>query len=99
MCERLKMPDGNVMIVCGLHRRRPRCGCGRVADLACDWKMKERKSGTCDRPICRSCAFRVGPEKDLCPQHKYAYAEWLKRHPGAILPPDYQQMSLLKNEQ
>jgi hypothetical protein len=95
MCLKLQMPDGNFAIVCGGHARQKYCTCGRICDFLCDWKVKERKSGTCDRPVCKEHALQVGPDKHLCQEHRKAYADWLKRHPGAVLPPDYQQMSLL----
>jgi hypothetical protein len=95
MCETLKFPDGTMGIICGLRRSRKFCPCGRAAHLLCDWKMKDKKSGTCDAPVCDQHAQQVGPDKHLCVLHQKAYADWLKRHPGAILPPDYQQLSLL----
>jgi hypothetical protein len=94
-CEHIKLPDGNFAIICGMRGKKRFCACGRAADLLCDWKVKEKKSGTCDLPICAQHAKQVGPDKHLCPQHQRAYADWLKRHPGAILPPDYAQLSLL----
>lgn len=96
MCLKLEMPDGSVGIICGVRGHKQKfCACGRAADLLCDWKVREKKSGTCDLPICSKHAQQVGPDKHLCPQHQKAYADWLKRRPGVILPPDYQQLSLL----
>jgi hypothetical protein len=95
MCEHVKFPDGSTAIICGMRGRKKFCACGRVADLLCDWKVREKKSGTCDAPICPQHAKQVGPDKHLCPLHQKTYDAWLKRHPGAILPPDYQQLSLL----
>jgi hypothetical protein len=94
MCQRIEYPDG-VAIICGGPHRTKFCACGRVASLECDWKVKTRKSGTCDAPICAKCALQVGPDKHLCRAHQKAYEDWKRRRPGAILPPDYQQMSLL----
>jgi len=82
-------------VVCEGREKRQFCACGRVSDLLCDWKVKTKKSGTCDAPICRQCALEVGPDKHLCKAHQKAYAEWKKRNPGAIPPPDYSQLSLL----
>ncbi len=95
MCEHVKLTDGGFAIICGMRGRTRYCACGRAADLLCDWKVKGKKSGTCDLPICKSHAQQARPDKHLCPQHQKAYADWLRRHPGAILPPDYQQLSLL----
>lgn len=95
MCLRMPMPDGTAMIVCGTREKRKFCACGRACDFLCDWKVDGKKSGTCDAPICKHHAQQVGPDKHLCPLHQKAYADWRKRNPGAILPPDYQQLSLL----
>lgn len=48
---------------------RPRCACGTAATLQCDAPTK-RRSGTCDRHLCASCATEVGPDQHLCPEHK-----------------------------
>ena len=94
-CEHIQLPNGGVAIICGMRGRRKFCACGRACAFECDWKVREKKSGTCDAPICAQHAKQVGPDKHLCPLHQKAYEGWLKRHPGAILPPDYQQLSLL----
>lgn len=88
MCEHGKMPDGTTVIICGDRTRRQYCQCGRLADLLCDWKVKERKSGTCDKPICRRCALEVGPDKHLCREHALAYAAWQKKRDSVGLPPE-----------
>ena len=95
MCLKMQMPDGTVAIICGGHAKTKYCACGREADLLCDWKVKAKKSGTCDAPVCKQHALQVGPDKHLCQEHRKAYADWLKRHSGVVLPPDYQQLSLL----
>jgi hypothetical protein len=97
MCLKLQMPGGSLGIRGGGHAKLKFCACGRAADLLCDWKVQkgDKKSGTCDLPICAKHAQQVGPDKHLCPLHQKAYADWQRRHPGAILPPDYQQLSLL----
>ncbi len=95
MCLKMQFADGTVGIICGTRQRRKFCACGRAADLLCDWKVREKKSGTCDAPICPQHAKQVGPDKHLCPLHQKAYEDWKRRHQGAILPPDYQQLSLL----
>jgi hypothetical protein len=95
MCLNVKFADGTSTIVCGIRSRKKFCACGHAADLLCDWKVKEKKSGTCDAPICPKHAKQVGPDKHLCPLHQKAYESWLRQHPGAVLPPDYQQLSLL----
>jgi hypothetical protein len=47
---------------------RPRCACGQPATIQCDAPTK-RKSGTCDRHLCASCAREVGPDRHVCPEH------------------------------
>lgn len=77
ICERVQLPDGTGAIVCS-GGRRARCACGAVAPLLCDWKVPRKPSGTCDRPICRACRTSPAPEKDLCPAHASAWADWRK---------------------
>lgn len=73
-CTHVKLPGGGGAIVCTGRGRRPRCfGCGKPADLLCDWKVPD---GTCDRPLCKACTYEPAPDKDLCPQHA---AEWKAR--------------------
>jgi hypothetical protein len=95
MCDHVKFPDGSFAWICGVRRTKQFCACGRAGELLCDWKVKGKKSGTCDAPICRRCAHQVGPDKHLCREHTRAWADWKQRNKGAILPPDYQQLSLL----
>lgn len=78
-CEYVSVPGGGVAIVCGRRRRdQKRCACNRVATLLCDWKVSK---GTCDAPICRSCAVSPAPDKDLCPTHAAAYETWKAQRP------------------
>lgn len=66
-CTPLTFPDGSRAIVC-TRGPRPRCACGTRAALQCDAPAK-RKSGTCDRHLCASCATEVGPDRHLCQEH------------------------------
>jgi len=77
-CEHVTLPDGARAIVCSSSRAK-RCACGRRATLLCDWKVPGRKSGTCDTPICAACTTSPAPQKDLCPEHAQAWAEWKAR--------------------
>ena len=72
VCRQIKIGDASAF-VCGPARR---CRCGRPATKECDWKVPARKSGTCDAPLCDSCATAPAPEKDLCPRHA---EEWRRR--------------------
>lgn len=85
MCEHLKDENGQVIgIICGVRAQKKFCACGRVAELLCDWKVGDKKSGTCDKPICRQHALEVGPDKHLCPEHQKAYEAWKRRHPEGM---------------
>lgn len=77
-CSTVKLPNGTVAIVCG-KTRVVTCACGRPAPYLCDWKIGTGK--TCDKPLCKEHALRVAPDKDLCPDHQRAYAEWKARRP------------------
>lgn len=75
ICEHVPLPTGGHAIVCSRGRRK-RCACGSRADLLCDWKVEGKRSGSCDAPICSRCTTSPAPEKDLCPKHAEALAEW-----------------------
>lgn len=77
-CEWVDLPGGGRAIVCGQRGKKCR-SCKRRATLECDWKVPERKSGTCDEAICARCATSPAPGKDLCPTHAAAYKEWLAK--------------------
>ena len=78
-CNHVTLPDGARAIVCTPRRKAKRCDCGRRADLLCDWIVKGKKSGTCDKPICARCTTSPEPDKDLCPEHARAFEEWKAR--------------------
>jgi hypothetical protein len=72
-CSNVTLPGGQRAIVC---TKTVRCPCKRRADLACDWKVPTRASGTCDKPLCSRCTFSPAPGKDLCPKHRTAFEAW-----------------------
>ena len=74
-CEIVELEGGVRAIVCTTGRGQ-RCACGRRATRQCDWKVKTRASGTCDRWLCTSCTHEPAPEKDLCPEHAAAWKAW-----------------------
>lgn len=78
-CEVTTLPNRGRAIVCG-SRRRQRCACGNLSTRLCDWKVPGRRSGTCDKPLCRQCTHEPAPDKDLCPNHA---AEWKAMQEGA----------------
>jgi hypothetical protein len=82
MCEHLNI-NGSHVIVCGGRHCERYCACGRPCEFLCDWKVRGKKSGTCDRPICARHAKRVAPEKHLCPEHQEAWDNWKLKHPPA----------------
>lgn len=75
-CQRIPMLGGGFAIACGPRTPRKKCSCGKPATLECDWKVTERKSGTCDAPICAECTLSPAPDKDLCPRHAISYRAW-----------------------
>ena len=75
-CVPFKAANGASGIMCFRGRRRRCVRCGDHADLLCDWKVRSRKSGACDRPLCARCSHSPAPDKDLCPEHA---AEWARR--------------------
>lgn len=80
VCTRVTLGDGTTAIVCGPKQKRKPCSsCGRPAGLLCDWKVPERLSGTCDKPICDRCTHSPAPDKDLCGEHQAALIERIKR--------------------
>lgn len=82
-CDRVTLPDGTAAIVCSRGPRRARCACGKPATRLCDWKVPGRRSGTCDAPICASCATSPAPDKDICPAHAPALRAWQETRPQA----------------
>jgi hypothetical protein len=59
-CRMKRMPDGNMMVLCGHVRGNTCVVCGKSnADRLCDWETGPEK--TCDRPLHRSCAGHPGP--------------------------------------
>jgi hypothetical protein len=63
--------DGVSGIYCTGRKGRKKCAaCGtQWASLECDFPDQNRKSGTCDKPLCNGCAVTVGPDRDFCPHH------------------------------
>lgn len=82
-CTRVTLPSGGTAIVCTTGARQARCACGRAAPFLCDWKVKDRRSGTCDAPLCEACRHSPAPEKDLCPQHADEWRARLERQAHA----------------
>lgn len=76
------METNDFAIICGTRHKTRYCACGRECKFLCDWKVRARKSGTCDAPICEAHAKQVAPGKHLCPLHQGKYDEWKKRHPA-----------------
>lgn len=75
----IKTPYGVMHVRMTVRRRKCKACKLRWAEYECDWKVKGKKSGTCDMPLCQLCAFSPAIAKHLCPAHKIAYDNWLKR--------------------
>lgn len=78
-CSTVKIGD-TVAIVCGRERPKKRtCSAKRHANtsatchlratLLCDYPRPDRKSGTCDKPLCAHHAVEIGPNRHQCPDH------------------------------
>lgn len=79
-CRTVLIPGGFITS-CTRGSNLPKCKfCGNAIRegglVLCDWKLKGEKEGqTCDAPMCRRCAQRVGDQKDLCPPHSRVWAK------------------------
>jgi hypothetical protein len=81
MCEHIKTPNGGEFIICGLRSPARRCvHCGLPGVFLCDWKVKGRRSGTCDRAMCAKDVREVAPGKHLCREHSRAWDDWQRLH-------------------
>jgi len=85
------MIEGQAVIVCGGRSKAKFCLCGHKAIVLCDWKVAERKSGTCDKPLCLKHAKEVAAGKHLCPFHQLQYDSWKRRHPEKTIAVEVQQ--------
>lgn len=65
-CTWVKLPGGGTAVLCGRTQKRCRT-CNALAPLLCDGPAPNRKSKTCDAPICDAHATKSGT-KDLCPE-------------------------------
>ena len=73
-CNPLRDKDDRVVgFVCTRGQKVPACsepGCTWRSERLCDYPLRGEKAGqTCDRPLCRRHARRVGPDRDYCPPH------------------------------
>jgi hypothetical protein len=69
MTCRVVINQGVRAIVCSRRERTRRCRfCDNPAERLCD-HPNPRGSGTCDAPLCDSCAVPGGDNVDYCPTH------------------------------
>ena len=69
-CATIQLPGGGYAIVHYAKPRSKKCYvCGRPAPVLCDYPDASHKSGTCDRPCCRTHAKSVGVDRDYCREH------------------------------
>lgn len=71
-CSSVPIPGGHAIVCTRGPTRSAKCACGAKATIACDHPGVE--DGTCDAPLCRRCAVKVGPNIDHCPEHGTASA-------------------------
>lgn len=50
----------------------PKCGCGCVADVLCDFPVG-RRGKTCSRLLCALCAVEEGEDLHYCADHHREY--------------------------
>lgn len=72
-CTIVKVGDATA-IVCTRGQRRQNCRwCGSPSTKLCDARLSPLAQvthiKTCDAPMCDVHAKRVGPDRDLCPDH------------------------------
>ena len=70
-CEKIVSPDGTMVgFVCSRGRQpRKLCHyCGKPAMVLCDYPLGNGK--TCDKPMCNSCRTKIGPNLDVCREHR-----------------------------
>lgn len=71
VCTPIILPGGLRGMACGRRQKPKACSCcGKPSTLLCDFPVKLRRSGTCDKPLCEACAVKgPGPDLDYCPGH------------------------------
>lgn len=83
-CYRVRLPEGGFALVRITGKRVNCCvKCGCIATRECDWKVKGKRSGTCDAHLCDVCTVEPEQGKDLCPEHAKAWEQWKLRHAAA----------------
>lgn len=99
MCDHIDIPGMGKVIVCGLRATKKFCHCGRAAAFLCDWKVRAgihlvsgHETKTCDRPLCRTHAVEVAPEKHLCPEHNKAWQAWKRAKSAQGFVPEQQNL-------
>lgn len=80
-CEKVRLPDGSVYLLCGPRRRRrppPRCAVckEKPAEYECDGRPASGARESCDKPMCKGCIAFSKPDPnnlngtlDYCPAH------------------------------
>ena len=69
-CRTIKVGDGFAVVCVRGQRAKPCAVCKSPSTQLCDFPLTGPKAGkTCDAPLCRRCAVKVGPDRDYCPAH------------------------------
>jgi hypothetical protein len=100
ICDLVNLPGFGKAFVCRSgHRRKPApcVVCGKASTALCDWRLtseqehrrrpgkKPRKDPTCDAALCEEHRYRIGPNRDLCPEHRSRHEGWVGRQQSLAL--------------
>lgn len=77
-CIPFKSEDGKIVgIACSRGKKQPdRCYvCGKSATILCDAPVGNNAFGkSCDKPMCKEHAHRIGNDNDVCDYHFNEYS-------------------------
>lgn len=61
-------------LICGPGLRKRCYLCGQPHEVLCDARLPGRtgRAATCNRPLCRACAYHMEPDTDYCQAHRPA---------------------------
>lgn len=65
-CNKIITPNGPALVCGQSFTPEPCVECGNVSSALCDYPAM---GGSCSAPLCKTHAFRAGPNQDYCPEH------------------------------